>query len=163
SRLRRDGPPEDRRAPLRGYRTRRRGGRPLMAKTHIMRWAPQDYRTSRSRARSIQTRDPMLRLVYLEALFALYEAGCSLSADPTEVMGEAGEWNGRRQLNPASMSNDRLLNTVLDLRRMKAGQPTHAPPANARAQERKAGMSALIQGGLDAGRDVGQGNGGAGR
>src|SRR5262245_857590 len=43
-----------------------------------MRWAPQDYRTCRVRVRSIMSNDPMLRLVYLEALNALYEAGGSL-------------------------------------------------------------------------------------
>lgn len=59
-------------------------------KTHIMRFAPQDYRTSRTRTRSIQTRDPMLRLVYLEALFALYEAGGSLPADPAALADELG-------------------------------------------------------------------------
>jgi hypothetical protein len=97
-----------------------------------------------------------------ECLALVREVAALRGVDPTEVMGEAGEWNGRRQLNPANMSDDRLLNTVLDLRRMKAGQPAHAPPANARAQERKAGMVAMIQGGLDARRSVGSGDAGSG-
>jgi hypothetical protein len=53
-----------------------------------MRWAPQDYRTSRVRARSAMTKDAMLRLVYLEALSALYEAGGSLPADPAALADE---------------------------------------------------------------------------
>lgn len=57
-------------------------------KTHIMRWAPMDWRTSRVRARSAMSRDPMLRLVYLEALSALYEAGGSLPADPAALADE---------------------------------------------------------------------------
>lgn len=48
---------------------------------HIIRWAGQDWRTSRVRMRSIVTGSPSLRLVYLEILFALYEAGGSLPAD----------------------------------------------------------------------------------
>src|SRR4051812_46650261 len=59
-----------------------------MSKTHLQRWAPQDYRTSRVRARSATTRDPVLRLVYLEALNALWEAGGSLSADPAFLADE---------------------------------------------------------------------------
>jgi hypothetical protein len=57
-------------------------------KTHIMRWAPQDWRTSKVRMRSAMTADPMLRLVYLELLFALHEAGGDLSADPLVLADE---------------------------------------------------------------------------
>lgn len=39
------------------------------------------------------------------------------------------------------------------------GRSRAGPPVNPKAAERKAGMAALIQGGLDAGRDVGQGHG----
>jgi hypothetical protein len=98
-----------------------------------------------------------------ECLRLVREIAALRNVDPTEVMGEAGEWNGRRQLNPSAMKIDRLMNTVLDLRRMRAGQPAHAPPANARAQERKAGMAAVVQGGLDARRSVGDGDDRAGR
>lgn len=59
-------------------------------KTHIMRLAPQDLRTSRVRVRSIRAADPMLRLVYFEALFALYEAGGELSSDPESLADVLG-------------------------------------------------------------------------
>jgi len=66
-----------------------------VGKTHIQRWAPQDWRTSRVRARSAMTGDYMLRLVYLESLSALYEAGGYLPADPDlladELLLPAGE------------------------------------------------------------------------
>lgn len=51
-------------------------------KVHIMRWAVQDWRTSRVRARSARTDDLALRTIYLELLFALHEAGGELPADP---------------------------------------------------------------------------------
>lgn len=57
-------------------------------KVHIMRWAPQDWRTSRVRARSAMTGDHMLRLVYFEALNALHEAGGELPADPEALADE---------------------------------------------------------------------------
>jgi hypothetical protein len=50
--------------------------------------------------------------------------------DPTEVIARDSEWNGRRKVNPAGMSDDRLLNTVLDLRKRKAAlqpKPQSAP------------------------------------
>lgn len=54
---------------------------------HLVRWSPQDWRTCRVRGRSATTADPMLRIVYLECLFALYESGGSLSPDP-EVLAD---------------------------------------------------------------------------
>ena len=57
----------------------------MAAKTHIMRWAPQDWRTSRVRTRSAVSGDRDLRLVYLEILSALYESGGELSADPSDL------------------------------------------------------------------------------
>ncbi len=57
-------------------------------KVHIMRWAVQDWRTSRVRARSAMTGDPMLRTVYLEALWALHEHGGELPADPDALADE---------------------------------------------------------------------------
>lgn len=54
---------------------------------HLVRWSPQDWRTCRVRGRSATTGDPMLRIVYLECLFALYESGGSLSPDP-EVLAD---------------------------------------------------------------------------
>lgn len=59
-------------------------------RTHIQRWAPQDYRTSKVRARSIRTSDPMLRLVYLEILFALFERGGELPDDLEVLTDELG-------------------------------------------------------------------------
>lgn len=59
-----------------------------MKKVHIMRWAVQDWRTSRVRARSAMTGDPMLRTVYLEALWALHEHGGELPADPDALADE---------------------------------------------------------------------------
>lgn len=59
-------------------------------RTHIQRWAPQDYRTSKVRARSIRTGDPMLRLVYLELLFALFERGGELPDDLEVLTDELG-------------------------------------------------------------------------
>lgn len=53
-----------------------------------MRWAPQDYRTSRVRNRSALTADPMLRLVYLELLNALHEAGGALPSDAAFLADE---------------------------------------------------------------------------
>jgi hypothetical protein len=50
--------------------------------THIARFAVQDWRTSKIRARSSTTQDPMLRTVYFEILLALYESGGRLPADP---------------------------------------------------------------------------------
>lgn len=55
----------------------RDGERPV----HILPWAAQDYRDSKVRARSMRTGDPMLRLVYLELLFAMQCQGGSVSAD----------------------------------------------------------------------------------
>lgn len=55
------------------------------AKTHLMRWAPQDWRTSRVRMRSAMTGDRDLRLVYLEALNALHEHGGVLPSDPAAL------------------------------------------------------------------------------
>lgn len=52
---------------------------------HIMRLAVQDWRTSKVRARSFRAADPLLRLVYLEALIALYEFGGSMPSDPEEL------------------------------------------------------------------------------
>lgn len=49
---------------------------------HIARWAIQDWRTSKVRARSARTNDIALRTVYLEILFALYEHGGELPSDP---------------------------------------------------------------------------------
>lgn len=47
-----------------------------------------DWRTSRVRARSAMSGDWMLRLVYLEALNALHEAGGELPADPEALADE---------------------------------------------------------------------------
>lgn len=55
----------------------RDGERPV----HILPWAAQDYRDSKVRARSMRTGDPMLRLVYLELLFAMQCQGGAVSAD----------------------------------------------------------------------------------
>lgn len=55
------------------------------AKTHIMRWAPQDYRTSRVRMRSAMTGDRDLRLVYFEALNALHEHGGRITSEPERL------------------------------------------------------------------------------
>lgn len=60
----------------------------MAPKTHRMLWYPQDWRTSRVRARSIRTNDPMLRLVYRELLDALYEAGGELPSDPETLADE---------------------------------------------------------------------------
>lgn len=57
-------------------------------RTHIMRWAPQDYRTSRVRMRSAMTADPMLRTVYLELLNALHECGGELPSDSDVLADE---------------------------------------------------------------------------
>jgi len=47
--------------------------------------------------------------------------------DPLDVMGRVGEWKGRRQVNPAAMSDDRLINVRLDLfkelRRLRGEDP----------------------------------------
>jgi hypothetical protein len=61
---------------------------PRTQRTHIMRWAPQDYRTSRVRMRSAMTADPMLRTVYLELLNALHECGGELPADSAVLADE---------------------------------------------------------------------------
>lgn len=55
------------------------------AKTHLMRWAPQDWRTSRVRMRSAMTGDRDLRLVYFEALNALHENGGRVPSDPVKL------------------------------------------------------------------------------
>lgn len=49
---------------------------------HIVRWAVQDWRTSRVRSRSAMSSDPYLRVVYHEILMALYESGGELPNDP---------------------------------------------------------------------------------
>lgn len=54
-------------------------------KTHLMRWAPQDWRTSRVRMRSAMTGDRDLRLVYFEALNALHENGGRVPSDPVKL------------------------------------------------------------------------------
>lgn len=55
-----------------------------------MPFAVQDYRTSRVRNRSITTSDPILRALYLELLFALWERGGEIPADPESVADETG-------------------------------------------------------------------------
>ncbi|MBZ0111391.1 MAG: hypothetical protein K8J08_02915, partial [Thermoanaerobaculia bacterium] len=55
-----------------------------------MRWAPLDYQSSTLRARSIRTDEPLLRLLYLEILFALHASGGTLSADPEELEDTVG-------------------------------------------------------------------------
>jgi hypothetical protein len=49
---------------------------------HIARIAVQDWRTSKIRSRSAISQDPLLRLIYLEILFALHESGGRLPGDP---------------------------------------------------------------------------------
>jgi hypothetical protein len=94
-----------------------------------------------------------------ECLALVRTVAAARKCDPTEVMAECGAWNGRRQVNPASMSDDRLLNTVLDLRRMAEGKTARPPPGNPRAQEREETAKAAIRGGLRDERSMGQGNG----
>jgi hypothetical protein len=70
-----------------------------------------------------------------EYLRLVREVAAKEGIDPTEVAGGVGTWKGSRKINPASMSDDRLLNTVLDLRRRlgatddgtKHGLPTTGP------------------------------------
>lgn len=57
---------------------------------HIMPIAVQDYRTSRVRLRSVTSSDPTLRALYLELLFALWERGGRIPADPDSVADEVG-------------------------------------------------------------------------
>lgn len=52
--------------------------------------AVQDYRTSRVRLRSVTSSDPTLRALYLELLFALWERGGRIPADPDSVADEVG-------------------------------------------------------------------------
>lgn len=52
--------------------------------------AVQDYRTSRVRLRSVTSGDPTLRAIYLELLFALWERGGRIPADPESVADEVG-------------------------------------------------------------------------
>lgn len=54
---------------------------------HFMSFSVQDWRTSRVRTRSIVSGNPLIRVVYLEILFALQEAGGEISADP-EVLAD---------------------------------------------------------------------------
>lgn len=54
----------------------------------ILRWAVQDWRTSRVRMRSITSADPWLRVVYFELLNAQAEEGGTLPADP-EVLADS--------------------------------------------------------------------------
>lgn len=60
------------------------------AKDHVIGWAPEDWRTSRIRMRSIMTGDAMLRLVYLELLNALYANAGTLPSDPEELQDYLG-------------------------------------------------------------------------
>lgn len=48
---------------------------------HFTQWAPADYLSSRVRGRSLSTKDPMLRLIYLELLNVLHAAGGAIPSD----------------------------------------------------------------------------------
>lgn len=52
-----------------------------------------------------------------ECLALVRELADLTDKDPTEVLGEASAFKGKRKLNPAAMSDDRLLNTIADLRK----------------------------------------------
>lgn len=64
-----------------------------------------------------------------ECLRLVREEAVATDRDPTEVMAERSKWRDTRKVNPAAMSEDRLLNTVLDLRKAKADRETAARPA----------------------------------
>lgn len=61
----------------------------------------------------------------MEVLRLCAEIGKRESEDPSEVMAKASEYKGQSKLNPASMSDDRLLHTLRKLReRNGKQQPT---------------------------------------
>lgn len=55
------------------------------APVHLYRWAPQDWLTSRVRARAIRTGDPHLAAIYRDIIDVLRMAGGPIAADPLEL------------------------------------------------------------------------------
>lgn len=92
-----------------------------------------------------------------EAMALIREISTRDNLDPEEVLARGSEWKGGRKLNVAAMSEDRLLNTVVDLRRMRNGQPLAAPSQKALARVDK--IRRLAMGGLDASQRHGVGGG----
>lgn len=64
----------------------------------------------------------------MEAMRLCAEIAKAENLDPTEVMAKASEYKGQSKLNPASMTDDRLLHTLLKLRERhgRARDPTLA-------------------------------------
>ena len=64
-----------------------------------------------------------------EILRLVGEVATAEDKDPEEIMRQASHYTGaaRSKLNPASMGDDRLLNTVLDLREWRARFPKGKP------------------------------------
>lgn len=93
-----------------------------------------------------------------EALRLCREIAALTNEDGETVMARASHWRGSRKLNPADMTDDRLLNTVIDLRaeaaRLKGEPPPETekaerppPPPSDRATAREHAAMAGIQGG----------------
>lgn len=65
-----------------------------------------------------------------ECLTLVEEVAKATDRDPVEVMADAAEHKGvRGSMNPAAMTDARLLNVVLNLRKMRGAKPAEAPPA----------------------------------
>lgn len=88
--------------------------------------------------------------------------------DPTEVLSKASRWRGNSYVRLDVIPDDRMAHTLEALRRWhrsltgksEPGPPTDAARASPRAQERRAGMEAVIMGGLRGRQGVGGRDGG---
>jgi hypothetical protein len=107
---------------------------------HIARFSIQDWRTSRVRNRSALTSDPLLRLVYLEILFALYEHDGLLPSEPKAlsdvlmlpeddiarcipILEEIGKYSrGGVIISGDSLSNQRVTEDLLEEKRFRSEQ-----------------------------------------
>lgn len=125
-----------------------------------MPFSPQDYRSSRVRARSMRTADPVLRLVYIELLFALWESDGSLPADPATLADQIGveaseierclpilESIGRRgrgglKIESGMVSNARILEEIAKAKPAKPIKPSIEFPPELDTAEFRAAWAA---------------------